>query len=566
MPDSALSVLLTLTALLAVAAGAEELYPLGPDSQRTDAPRGTLTRHTWTSRLFPGTVRDYWLYVPARYTPEKPACLMVFQDGGGFVDEGGRYRVPVVFDNLIAKGDMPVTIGLFVNPGALPPPAEGLPGRPNRSFEYDALSDRYARFLIEELLPEVGRQYRLSDDPSDRAICGSSSGGICAFTAAWQRPDAFRRVLSFVGSFSNLRGGDAYPSLVRKSEPRPLRVFLQSGKRDMNTYAGSWYVQNQALAAALEYLGYDYQVVLGEEGHNGLHGSSILPEALRWLWRGWPQPIRAARPPAGREWATDLVEPDRPWEPCGEGLTEVTCVAGDGEGGLYVAAEGGKRVLRLDATGRQVEVAQSAAAVTELACGRQGRLVGCAGGRLVARGPDGRLAEVGEGLAAAGVAVDSRGRLYVSSPGGRRLSLAEADGRTRTVCEDETPAGRLCLLPGGSLLAVSDPAGRWVWSLRVEPDGGLSNAEAFYRLEAADETSATGAAGMAADEQGYLYVATAPGIQVGDLEGRTALIIANPPGGPAGSLAFGGPERMVLYAAAGGRLYRRPVLRRGAAQ
>ena len=156
------------------------------------------------------------MYVPAQYLPSVPAAVMVFQDGGRFVAEDGRWRLPIVFDNLIVKGEMPVTIGIFVDPGVLPARGESEQARYDRSFEYDALGDRYARFLIEELLPEVGRTYALSADPSLRAIGGSSSGGICAFTAAWNRPDAFRRVLSFIGSYTGLRGGDAYPTLVRK--------------------------------------------------------------------------------------------------------------------------------------------------------------------------------------------------------------------------------------------------------------------------------------------------------------------------------------------------------------
>ena len=272
---------LLLVILVSTALGADEKYPLGPDSQPRDVPHGKVTHHTWTSVLFPGTTRDYWVYVPAQYQAEKPACVMVFQDGGGYVNEKGRMRIPVVFDNLIHDRGMPVTIGIFVNPGVLPAYGPDQQSRPNRSFEYDAVSDRYARFLIEEILPEVGKTCNLSRDPNDRAICGGSSGGIAAFTAAWFRPDAFRRVLSFVGSFSNLRGGDVYPSLIRKTETKPLRVFLQSGKKDMNTYAGSWYIQNQAMAASFEYMGYDYKVVLGDEGHNDLQGASVLPDALR---------------------------------------------------------------------------------------------------------------------------------------------------------------------------------------------------------------------------------------------------------------------------------------------
>lgn len=186
--------------LLAAALLPAEEYKLGPDSERRHegVPKGTVTRHNWTSKIFPGTVRDYWVYVPEQYKADKPAAVMIFQDGGGYVNEEGSWRTPIVFDNLIHKGDMPVTIGIFINPGVLPAASQDHQARYNRSFEYDALGDRYARFLIEEILPEAGKQYNLSSDPDHRAIAGSSSGGIAAFTAAWNRPDAFRRVLSFI--------------------------------------------------------------------------------------------------------------------------------------------------------------------------------------------------------------------------------------------------------------------------------------------------------------------------------------------------------------------------------
>src|SRR6185503_12611943 len=182
--------------LLAATARAQTEYPLTADSERlSGVPAGKVTRHAWSSAVFPGTQRDYWLYVPAQYRPDAPAAVMVFQDGGRFVAADGRWRVPVVFDNLIHRGEMPVTIGVFVDPGVVP--ARGADEQPrfNRSFEYDGLGDRYARFLLEELLPEVGKSFRLTDDPSLRAIGGSSSGGICAFTVAWNRPDALRRFL-----------------------------------------------------------------------------------------------------------------------------------------------------------------------------------------------------------------------------------------------------------------------------------------------------------------------------------------------------------------------------------
>ncbi len=285
-----MSHLLTTLAILTFAAGgaAQDDYQLGPDSQRQpDVPQGEVTKHSWTSEVFAGTVRDYWIYVPAQYDAAKPACLMVFQDGGNYVNETGQFRTTIVFDNLIHKGEMPVTIGLFINPGEVPAGQPGQQPRKNRSFEYDTLSDQYARFLLDEMLPEVSKKHKLVRDASGRAICGISSGGICAFTAAWERPDAFSKVLSHVGSFTNIRGGHVYPSVIRKTERKPIRVFLQDGSNDLDNLHGNWPLANQEMAAALKFAGYDYRFEFGTGGHNGKHGGAILPDSLRWLWRDY---------------------------------------------------------------------------------------------------------------------------------------------------------------------------------------------------------------------------------------------------------------------------------------
>lgn len=270
-------------------------YPLGPDSERKEGvPRGTVTKHTWKSEVFSGTIREYYIYVPAQYEEDgkEEAAVMVFQDGHAYVDDTGQIRVPVVFDNLIAAGEMPITIGIFVNPGwfadTLEEPQkwkapEGV--RSNRAIEYDSLDGKYAEFLEKEILAVVGKKYRLTDDPEKRAICGMSSGGICAFTAAWERPDLFRKVVSHIGSFTNIRGGHVYPAMVRKGEKRPLRVFLQGGSNDLDNEHGNWPLANQQMAAALKYAGYDFKFVFGEGGHNGNHGGAIFPDTLRWLWR-----------------------------------------------------------------------------------------------------------------------------------------------------------------------------------------------------------------------------------------------------------------------------------------
>ena len=273
--------------LLAPLIHAADDYKLGPDSERhADVPQGKVTKHEWkTSKVFPETTRDYWIYVPAQYDGKSPVCLMVFQDGAGYINEKGQFRVPIVFDNLIHQKEMPVTIGLFINPGNFAPAGEGEKPRSNRSFEYDTLSDQYAKFLEQEMIPELAKTYRLRDDAASRAIGGISSGGICAFTVAWQRPDLFSKVLSHVGSFTNIRGGDVYPGLIRKAAKKPLRVFLQDGSNDLNNQAGHWPLANQSMAEALKFAKYDYQFEYGDGGHNGKHGGALLPESLRYLWK-----------------------------------------------------------------------------------------------------------------------------------------------------------------------------------------------------------------------------------------------------------------------------------------
>ena len=269
-----------------IGGGQLDVYETPADArERPGVPKGAVKQMpAWESRIFAGTTRDWWVYVPSQYTAANPAAVMVFQDGAGVRD-----YVSGVFDNLIAKGDMPVTVGIFIQPGVF---KEG--GRSNRSFEYDTLSDQYARFLLEEILPEVGKTVNLRRDAASRAISGASSGGICAFTVAWERPDEFSKVVSWIGSFTNIasgtsrrEGGHNYAALVRKTPKKPIRVFLQDGANDLDNAHGNWPLANQTLAKSLGYAGYDYRFVYGQGFHNNRHGRAILPDTLRWLWRDY---------------------------------------------------------------------------------------------------------------------------------------------------------------------------------------------------------------------------------------------------------------------------------------
>lgn len=267
-------------------------YSLGPDSMpKEGVPQGQfIEREFSSSQVFPGTKRRYSIYVPKQYDGKNPAALMVFQDGHAYASPTGQFRAGVVMDNLIAEKTMPVTIGVFIDPGhlgELPDQRGWRPTPRNRSREYDTLSDDYAKFLLDELLPEIQKDYLITKNPELRAIGGISSGGICAWTVAWERPDSFRKVLSHVGSFVNIRGGHNYAAMIRKTEPKPIRVFLQDGENDLDNEHGNWPLANRQMAKSLEFKDYDFKLVMGTGEHSGQHGGAILPESMRWLWRGW---------------------------------------------------------------------------------------------------------------------------------------------------------------------------------------------------------------------------------------------------------------------------------------
>lgn len=278
--------------LPAHAGGSEDV--LGPDSlPQEGVPKGSVEKRTWdASGIYPETKHEYWVYVPAQYTDAEPAAVMVFQDGLFYVEPEGLVRAPTVFDNLIHKGEMPVTIGIFVNPGMKEIPWD------QRTNQYTPLDDTYARFLLEEILPEVGKGYYLTDEAAGRAIAGMSDGGLASFTVAWQRPEAFSKVVSHVGSYTRLEGGSRYPYLIRKTRgnPKPIRIYLQDGENDINLAEGNWALANLQMDSALMFARYDYRFEMGTGGHDLRHGGAVFPDTLRWLWRDYPGVVGAGEP------------------------------------------------------------------------------------------------------------------------------------------------------------------------------------------------------------------------------------------------------------------------------
>jgi len=548
------------TCVWSFAFGDEPDYPEHIDSVvKENVPHGDLLGpFKWTSKIYPGTVRDYQLYVPKQYDATKPACVFIVQDGIGRARE---WKLPVVMDNLIADGSMPVTIGIFVDPGVVPAANAQAQPRFNRSFEYDGLGDRYARFLIEELIPEVSKSYKLSDDPNDRAIAGASSGAICAFNAAWERPDQFRRVISTIGTYVGLRGANDFPVLVRKTEPKPIRVFLQDGSTDLDIYAGNWFVVNQDMLSAFQYAGYDVKNVWGVGGHNGKHSKAIMPDALRWLWREYPTPITSKMHTRGR--IQILTESDT-WELVSEGhqFTEGPAVAPNGD--LYFVDAAKDTIFHVPHDGKAAVFQNDVAGVSGLMFGPDKKLYAAASkSKAILRFDEkGKRETVVENVSCNDLVVLPSG-IYYTDPANHKVWFATFDGVKKEVDTGISyPNGLICSTDH-TLLHVADSDGNFTFSFQIQPDGGLAYKQAYGYLHTPDGTGKSSADGMTMDMNGNLYVATALGIQVLDQPGRVNLIINKPQAAFLSNVTFAGPQRDWLYVTCGDKVYRRRTLAQG---
>ena len=388
---------------------------------------------------------------------------------------------------------------------------------------------------------------------------------MAAFNAAWNRPDVFHRVLSFIGSFTNLRGGEGLASRIRKTEPKPLRVFLQDGRNDQDIYSGNWFLGNQEIYSALQYAGYESTFVIGNEGHNARHGAAILPDALRWLWKDYPKPV--AKPARVNERGVyTILEPDKDWEFLGEGYQLTADSTVDKDGSIYFTDARHNRIHKIDLNGKITVWKQDSGGAHGIISGADGRLY--AGQhdrkRIVAYTPDGKESIVAEGVQTHHLTVTARNEVYFADAPNHRVWLVDAAGNKRVVHERINWPRGVRVSTDQSLLVVNDPHTKWVWSFQIRPDGSLANGQPFYRLETADDSSESDAGGMAFDTEGYLYVATQLGVQVCDQPGRVVAIINPPRGEGLAGVILGGPNLQWLYVTDGDKMYRRQVKRQGA--
>ncbi len=565
-----------LSASLLLAQAPPAPYSPSPENQpQANTPKGTVTRGVLPpGKYYPGTPHNYSVYVPAQYNSAKPIPFMIFLDGGS---------ANVIFDNLIAKGDLPPMIGIFINPGVLPALNPQVQSRYERIFEYDSINGRFAQFLIDEVIPEVAKSYNLSKDPNERGLVGNSTGAVGAFMAAWERPDQFRRVASFIGTFVAMKGADTMLALIRKSEPKPIRIFMQDGKKDHilpdhpfgTFFAGSWPINNQVLYEDLQFAGYDVKYELGEAGHDGTQRAAILPDVLRWLWRDYPKPITArlswgyGKPGWDpRAQVFSIISIDKPWEQIGGTYKSAVSPAPDKDGNVYFADPAANTIYKSDADGKVTTFKSNTSGAKALRVGADGRIYASQPQqkRIVSYGAGGDEKVVAQNVVADDLAITAKGGVYFVDSAHKTVALVEA-GKSRVVFEGTemlVPAA-LTLSPDQAMLAIGDAQNKFGWSTQIAADGSLINGEPFYRVDMPDISPYSGVSSVTMDTEGQVYFATALGIQLSEANGRAAAILSKPELGTVTGLAFGGKDLNWIYATEGGKLFRRPSLKKGIA-
>ncbi len=502
--------------------------------------------------------------------PARPACLLVKLDGLGAF-EG------TVLDNLIARQEVPVIIGVGIVPGTVWKDPAGTPRRAafrfNRSYEFDSLNDHFPDYVLNELLPAVqklktrdGRPIRLSTSGNDHAVTGGSTGGIGSFTLAWRRPDQFTRVYSVIGTFVSMRGGHEYPALIRKTEPRPMRIFLEDGSTDAwNPLFGSWYDANLNMESALRFAGYDLAHAWGTHGHDGRPGQVIFPDVMRWLWRDYPEPVQAGI--SQNSTLQEITLPGEGWRKVAREFHAAAGLAADAKGDVYLSDSahlshrGRWQALRFSCSEPELPERPS---VPMARCTRRCRTR--RGSSRSAR--RGARRTVAQGIAGRGMVVTHDGTIYVSEPGAHSdmpSRIWQIRGGVKKVADEGlASASGVAFSPDGGLFFAAEKTTKWIYSYVVQPDGSLRDKQAFYWLHMTDIPNDSGAEDLAVDTHGNLYAATRMGIQVCDQNGRVRAILPLPaPSGPSRSLCFGGAQFDMLYVTDGKQVFTRRMKVRG---
>ena len=545
----------------------QEQYPVHPDSKKQDGvPSGKVTQAKFAnSTVYPGTSRDYWIYVPAQYKPSQLASLMVFQDGEAYVNSATFNAL----DNLIHRGEIPVMIGVLVNPGVVQAQNENAQARFNRSLEYDDMSNRYSRFLVDELLPHIERTHGVtfSPDPNQRGITGASSGAICAFNVAWHRPDSFRRVYSTIGTYVGLRGGNEISTLIRKTEPKPLRIFLQGGENDLNIYGGDWWIANQMIQRAFKFSGYELNHVWGKGGHNRKHGNAIFPDAMHWLWHSDATEVKTHYGQCLNE-AVRFLEPDEDWQLLSAGHGWAEGLASMPDGTVFFTDVPVSRIYRIGTNDKVELFAENTGRANGLRLGPDGLLYGAANGTGQIAAWDPKTANrtvVAEGVKSNDLVVSHDGTIYFTNPAENKIMMIRKGSGQAIVVDNFLNPNGLTISADQTMLFVGHFPGRFIYSYTINDNGTLANKQEYYYMHVPSNSLKGHLDGMCVSRDGWLVAATELGVQICDQPGRVHLILPKPRlANRVSYTAFGGKDWKTLYIATGNRVYKRRTKLTGA--
>ncbi len=561
-----------LLAFSAISCSAQTSYQVQSDSNvQPGVPQGEMLHFPLESRTYyPGAKTTIGVYVPAEYKPDKPACLYVALDDGVF-------NATTVIDNLIYKKQMPVTICVILPSSEIDTGTPSQAIRYDRCFEFDSTNDRFDRYFVNEVMPRVrqlktsdGRAVRISSDPNDHMIAGFSSGGVASFTAAWQHPDLFRRVFTAIGTYVGMRGADMYPTLIRKTEPKPIRIFLQDGAADTwNPLFDNWHTQNKSMEESLSFAGYDVNHNWGLLGHELSHATSLFPSAMRWMWRDYPQPIEAGV--SGNSMLKSILVPGNTWQP----LTTASGVAPQAlavnrNGDVYFTDSASGNIYKCGAGKQPAIYARAGAPVTGEAFGHDGTLYAAQPTlrRILAISPTGKRSVFATGIVARSLTVLHNGSIYATTPAAHDdmpsiIWRIDASGRKTQVDSGLRDASGVVATPDHNLLFAAEGTTHWIYSYVMQANGTLSAKQRFYWLHTAesaseDDADSAGATDLTEDNQGNLYVATRMGVQICDRNGRVEGILTLP-AGQVTSLTIGGKAFNTLTIVCGGKLYTRDL-------
>jgi len=523
-----------------------------------DIQQGRIETFQFTqSKIFPGTVREVTVFIPAQYDASTPTCVYVKTDGY-------NPREKANLELAIATKEMPVTVGVFVRPGEVPAPMKGTAPRRNRDFEYDGVSDNNLRFFDEEILPFVAKQYQLnlSTSGNDRCIVGGSSGGITAFAAAWHKPEAFSRVYCVSGSFVAFRGGHEFPTMVRKFEARPIRAYLTTGTRDMENVAGDWFLVDQEMDKSLKFSGYDYQFRIIDGGHGAGYGDE-WQEAMAFLWKNWPEKVKAG-PSAPR--AQEILIPGEDWKLAGEGFKSTRGASTAANGEIFFADTSADKIHRIGLDGQISVFAEKTGNAHCVTVAADGSLytISEKSGQLLRYEAAGKSSVVLDGILGHSILAHPNGSLYVTDNDAKKANNGGSvwlikDGQKQQVDAGIKFATGMAFRPDQWLLSVGEGHSKWAYSYQIADDGTLTNKERFFHLHVHDWDDEAGAECLCYSQEGRQFIATKSGIQISADDGPTQVILTVPDKGRVTAVAIGGKDKDTLYAFCGNKIWSRKI-------